>query len=219
MNIEDSQYLSPGRRRINKKDLLRINLGQAFWGARTDLIQEQEVRDIVLRYRKNIVEMAKTGSGLLLSGNPGVGKTSVAACVIKEAVSAGLSSYFVTHAELKELRFEKKETLFGDGSDGISVRKKIDTAQLLVIDGFNEPFFTDNAFGPIQLEELLIRRSSNKLVTIMTTRSVATWKQENYSGLLDLVTQCMCSVPMMGKNMRDLVREKLQRRVLGGGEL
>ena len=112
MNIEDSQYLSPGRRRINKKDLLRINLGQAFWGARTDLIQEQEVRDIVLRYRKNIVEMAKTGSGLLLSGNPGVGKTSVAACVIKEAVSAGLSSYFVTHAELKELRFEKRDSVW-----------------------------------------------------------------------------------------------------------
>lgn len=179
------------------------------------MIQHPQTRELVLRYRRNVVQMAKTGSGLMFNGAIGVGKTSAAACVVKEAVAAGLSAYFVTHTELKELRFEKKESLFGDGSDGITVRKKIETAHLLVIDGLNEPFFTDNIFGTLQLEELLIKRYAEKHATILTTRSGATLKMEKHADLFDIVSQCMVPVQMSGKNMRDRDREDLKSRVFG----
>ena len=89
-----------GRRKVTHADLNRVNLGRSFWGSRTDMIQSEKVRDLVLRYRKNILQMSSTGSGLVFSGPPGVGKTSAAACVLKEAISAGLSGYFTTHSEL-----------------------------------------------------------------------------------------------------------------------
>lgn len=202
------------RRKITEADLRRVNLGKAFWGARSDLVQSEGVRNLVMRYRKNVVHMVATGSGLIFSGQPGVGKTSAAACCLKEAISAGIAVYFVTHPELRDLRFEKKDSLFGNGQDGITVRKKVETAQLLVLDGINEPFFTDNGFGPLQLEELLIRRFSDKLATIITTRS-ATFKDKKHAELLDIISQCMAPVPISGKNMRDKDREALERRITG----
>lgn len=214
--MEDTPASGDNRRKVTHADLSRVNLGKEFWGARTDRIQMPEVRDLVLRFRKNIREMISTGSGLMFSGPPGVGKTAAAACVLKEAISAGHGAYFVTHGELKDLRFEKTPSWFGSGSDGVTVRRKIDIVPFLVLDGFNDPFFTDNVFGPLQLEELLVRRNSQKLSTIMTVRSRLTLKQEKFSDLLDVVSQAMFSVPMSGKNMRDGDREKLSKRMLGG---
>lgn len=216
--MEENFYPDSPRRKVTQADLRRVNLGRAFWGSRTDQIQSDKVRELVLRYRKNISGMIRSGSGLIFSGPLGVGKTSAASCILKEAVSAGFSAYFVTHTEMKELRFEKKESLFGDGSDGITIRKKVENAHLLVLDGFNEPFFTDNVFGPMQLEELLTKRTSDKLTTIMTTRSAATLKQEKYLDLFDLVSECMVPVQVSGKNMRDKAREDLKARVLGSGD-
>jgi len=215
---DDSPASSDYRRKVTHADLSRVNLGKEFWGVRTDRIQMTTVRDLVFRFRKNIREMISTGSGLMFSGPPGVGKTAAAACVLKEAISAGYGAYFVTHGELKDLRFEKTPSLFGSGADGVTVRRKIDIVQLLVLDGFNDSFFTDNVFGPLQLEELLIRRNSQKLSTLMTARSASTLKQEKFSDLLDIVSQAMFPVPMSGRNMRDADREKLGRRMLGDGD-
>ena len=205
----------PGRRKVTTKDLERINLGKAFWGARTDEIQSINVRDVVMRYRISIADMVRTGSGLVFAGPPGVGKTSAAACLIKEAVSAKIGAYFVTHTEMKELRFEKKDRMFGDGTDGITVKKKIETVPFLVLDGFNEPFFSDAQYGPNQLEELLIRRTSGRLTTILTTRCVSLFKQEKLADLFDLLSQCMAPLNMTGINMRDKNREALAARIHG----
>jgi DNA replication protein DnaC len=216
--MSNDMILKGNRRKLTDADLTRVNLGREFWHVRTDLIQMAKVKDLVLRYRKNIKEMTDTGSGLMISGPPGVGKTAVAACILKESIAAGISSYFTTHGDLKELRFEKAPSFFGSLSDGVTVRRKIETAKLLVLDGFNDPFFTDNVFGPLQLEELLVRRNSQKLATIMTARSASTLKQEKFSELMDVVSQAMFPVPMSGANMRDSNRERLSKRMLGMGE-
>lgn len=215
---DEATQPAPDRRKITHADLVRVNLPRAFWTARTDVIQSEDVQKLITRYRRDIREMVKTGSGLLMSGPPGVGKTSAAACVLKEAISAGLETYFMSYIELKDLRFEKKESLFGNGSDGITVRRKVETAELLVVDGFNEAFFVDNVFGPTQLEELLIRRSFQKLTTIMTIRSTVTLRTEKFADLFDMISQCMAPVQIGGKNMRDPDRDKLSRRIRGEGE-
>lgn len=204
------------QRKLTKADFVRVNVGKAFWGVRTDRIQDNETREAVLRYRKNINSMIKTGSGLIFLGPPGVGKTSAAVCVVKEAIKAKFSVYFATHAEMRELRFAKKDELFGDGTDGITISKKIEVTDLLVLDGFNEPFFTDKVFGPLQLEELIVHRSARQLTTIMTSRCKATLKKDEYSDLFDQISQCMVPLNMDGKNLRDNERKKLGVRVLGG---
>lgn len=216
MDEEDCPVVRGDRRKLTRADLSRVNLGEAFWKASTDGIQKEIHRKLVYGYRKKIFEMVESGSGLIFSGSMGVGKTSAAACILKEAVSAGFSCYFVSHSEMKELRFEKMPSLFGNGTDGITVKRKIETADVLVLDGFNEQFFEDNAYGPAQLEELLVKRTSGKLVTIMTSRCASTMlKEPRFASLFDLVSLCMVSVEMAGENLRNQKRAQLNAAITG----
>lgn len=210
---------SASRRKLTKKDFTRVNIGEAFWHARTDRIQDDDVRALVMRYRKNVESMVRSGSGLIFMGPPGTGKTSAAVCIAKEAIRANLSVYFMPYSELRDLRdfrSSKREELFGDGTDGITVGKKIEVTNLLVIDGLNQPFFTDKVYGPLQLEELIVHRAAHKLTTMITTRCEATLESKEFSDLRDQISSCMVPIRMDGKNLRDEARKKLGVRVLGG---
>lgn len=206
------------RRKLTKKDFERVNIGQAFWQSRTDRIQDKDVRALIMRYRKTVESMIRSGSGLIFMGPPGTGKTSAAVCIVKEAIGANLSVYFTPYSELRDMRdfrSDKAKELFGDGTDGITVARKVATTSLLVIDGIHDNFFTDKIFGPLQLEELVAQRVAHKLTTIITTRCEATFRREEYSDLFDLISSCMVPVRMDGKNLREETRKKLVTRVLG----
>jgi DNA replication protein DnaC len=218
--MEDSEIKSIGpRRKITIADLKRVNLGKSFWSSRTDLIQHEPAQAAIRKFRRNIVEVVATGAGMFIMGQIGRGKTSAAACLLKEAIAAGKTAYFVTHPEMRELRTdkEKRESLFGSGADGVTVRKKIETCEFLVLDGFDEPFFTDNHYGPLHLEELLTKRASEKLSTILTSRS-GTFRHEKYASLFDVISQRMLPVPIEGKNLRDQDRAELKNILSRGGD-
>lgn len=199
------------RRKILKTDFRRINLGKLYWCCSISLIQSEKARVAVSRYAKKIVEMIATGSGLLITGERGVGKTGAAAVLIKEAVRRGFTAYFVSHTEIAELRFEDRA--FGDGKDGVSVNQKILSAEILFLDGFDEPFLVDKAFGPLQLERLISRRNANGLATVLTTRAARGVK--GYSDLHDVIRQTMLPIKILGKNLRDDAENALRTRMMG----
>lgn len=208
--------ISYGRktRKITKKDLVRSNIGKAFWKSRSDEIQDAGIRKDVMRYRENIDEMIRTATGIVFSGKAGVGKTSAAVCLLKQAVARGYTAYFVTHDELRELQFDAGR-LFGDGSDGVTVRHKIDRVDFLVLDDFNASSLIDKAFTPLHLERLLVRRSSAMLTTVMTTRVAATLKEKAFEDLFEVIKGCMAPMRIEGKNLRDNASRDLIRRVRG----
>lgn len=202
-------------RKVSVKDLRRVNMVKAFWFATADEIQDEKVRNVVLRYQDRIDEMIKTGSGVVFTGGAGVGKSSAASCLLKKAISRGYTGYWVTHDELREIRFDNSR-LFGDGSDGITVKQKVERAQMVVLDNFNAPFLTDKAFGPLELERLLTKRNSMMLTTILTTRVAASLKNSQYEDLFESVRSSMAPMEIRGKNLRDDARMELMQRVHGG---
>ena len=215
----DKPRISHGRvnRKVTTKDLRRVNLGKAFWWTKAEDIQVEAVRDVVVRYQDRIDEMIKTASGVLFTGGAGVGKTSAASCLMKKAISRGFTTYFVTHDELREIRFDSSG-LFGDGTDGVTVKQQIERAQLLVLDNFNAPFLTDKAFGPLELERLMGKRSARMLTTVMTSRVGASLQQEQHKDLFEALRGCMVPVNIEGKNLRDRNCEELEKRVFGGDD-
>ena len=222
LEITDRPKISFGRtsRPVTKKDLVRVNIGKAFWKSRSDQIQDAVIRDAVMRYRENFDEMIQTATGLVFTGGIGVGKTSAAVCLLKQAISRGYSSYFVTHDELRDIQFEDRRDsrLFGDGSDGVTVKQKINRAQFLVLDNFNAPFLVDKVFGPLQLERLLTKRSSAMLTTVMTTRVAKTLKQDVHADLFEMIKSCMAPMQIRGVNLRELASNDLIKRVQGAGD-
>jgi DNA replication protein DnaC len=205
-------------RKVTDKDLRRVNLGKTFWMTTASQIQDENVRSVVVRYQGRMDEMVRTGSGILFTGGAGVGKTSAAACLLKAAIARGYTTYFVTHDELRELRFDKTGRLFGDGTDGVTVKQKIERAQVLVLDGFNYPFLTDKAFGPLELERLIHKRNSMMLTTVLTTRVAAELKHSQHEDLFEVVRSGMAPMEIRGRNLRDEARVELMQRVHGGGD-
>lgn len=212
----DRPRISYGRktRKVTKKDLVRVNVGKAFWMSRSDKIQDEGIRADVMRYRENFDEMIRTATGIVFTGATGVGKTSAAVCLLKQAIARGYTAYFVTHDELRELQFDNGR-LFGNGSDGVTVKQKIDRAEFLVLDDFNASSLVDKAFTPLHLERLLIRRSSAMLTTVMTTRVAATLKEKQYKDLFEVIKGCMAPMQIDGNNLRDSASRDLIRRVRG----
>jgi len=199
------------RRRIVKADFRRINLGKLYWRCTVDGIQSESAREVVSNYARKIVSMVQTGSGLVIGGERGVGKTGAAAVLIKEAVRRGFTSYFVNHPEIRDLQF--KDEVFGEGKDGITVNQKILSAEILFLDGFDEPFLVDKAFGPLHLERLISRRNARGFATVLTTRVAKKFK--DYSDLYDAVRQTMLPITIRGRNLRDDAENELRARMLG----
>jgi DNA replication protein DnaC len=212
----DRPRISYGRetRKVTKKDLVRVNIGRVFWLSRSDKIQDQVIRGKVMRYRENFDEMVRTASGVVFTGSAGVGKTSAAVCLLKQAIARGYTSYFVTHDELREIQFDNGR-LFGNGSDGVTVKQKIDRAEFLVLDDFNASSLTDKAFTTLHLERLLVRRSSAMLTTVLTTRVAATLKEKQHEDLFEVIKGCMAPMQIEGKNLRDNASRDLMKRVHG----
>ena len=92
----------PFRRPLGIPDFERMNLPQAYWRAKVQNVAE-EVRPLVARYLLKMDQMVENGVGMIVLGEPGVGKTGIAALVAKEARSRGYVVMFTSVWELREL--------------------------------------------------------------------------------------------------------------------
>jgi len=211
----DGKYVKNVRRRITEKDLTRITLPREHWGAKVEKIQDDDVRPIVSRFCKKIDTMVENGYGLVIMGARGVGKTSCAAIILKEAIRRYVSGYFITYPRLRDLQFEGKNALYGDGTDGVTIRQKIMETSLLVIDGINLEFFTDNVFGPAKLAALISERRQNLLSTILTGSFGRIMDRDEYSDLKHEIGAAMQAIHVDGANMYGDKRAQMQSVIMG----
>jgi len=213
-NDGNDLYVKNIRRRISESDLIRITLPREHWGASVDKIQDDDVRPIVSNFCKNVDSMIGKGYGLLIKGQRGVGKTSCAAIILKEAVRRYFSGYFITYPRLRNLQFEDKNLLYGDGSDGITVRQKIMETSLLVIDGIGIDFFTDNVFGPSKLANMLSERRHNLLSTIVTGSYGKMLDKDEYTDLRHEMSSAMQPVRIDGEDLNKERRNRMHSEIM-----
>jgi len=218
LNAENDDGLYPNnvRRKINEKDLIRVTLPKEYWGANIDGIANEKVRAIVSRFCKHVDKMVERGYGLLLVGQRGTGKTACAAIILKEAIRRYISAYFITIPRLRDLQFDDKNLLYGDGSDGITIRQKIRETDLLVIDGVDIEFFTDNVFGPQKMAHLLRERRSSRLSTIVTGSYGKMLDKPEYSDFRYEMTIAMQPLRIQGEDLGAKRREAMADHILGG---
>jgi len=197
------------RRTLTRSDLERMNLPRECWEAKVQFVSES-VNDVVRRYLINIDEMIQRGAGLFITGDSGVGKSSVASLVCKEARARGYTAYFTPVWELREC--VKARVMFEETT---SVLDRCKQVHVLVLDGLAIDDAKDYNLGARRIEELLSFRGAQRLVSIVTTRVSQIELRETYGSLISSVQGCMVFLPIVGADRREEQNEELSRAVFG----
>lgn len=184
------------RRKLDKADFTRMNLPESYWRIRVQGVQPK-VYEPTCNYLRRIDEMIRMGAGLWISGDQGVGKTSIAALAAKEARSRGFTVYFTSIWELRECI---RSRIGFD--DNVTVLGRCQSVDLLVLDELREDDADQHFFGAKQLEELLAHRRAAGKPSIVTTRLKADKLDRSFPGLRSPSEGSMVWFPVSGRNLR-----------------
>lgn len=202
----------PDRRTLSVDDLLRINLPKEQWRVRIEGVQPP-ARERIAKYLTGLDKAFEEGAGLLLMGEPGVGKTAIAALVAKEAFARHRSVYFTTFWELREAIREGE--LFSE-SDGVSILGRCKTVDVLVLDNLRaEDGDAKWYLDARAIEEIVRFRRGKKLPTCVTTCLNNQDLAKSLPGFADAVTGAMIPLMVRGTNLRTKRSEELAAALLG----
>lgn len=112
-------------------------------------------------YVKNLEENLDLGLGLIFKGDIGVGKTTIAICIMKEVLKKKFSAYFVSMASLMREVFNSNN----------SIQEKLVNTKLLVLDDLGMEYRGNKSESWIlhTFDDLIDARHSRQLSTIITT--------------------------------------------------
>jgi DNA replication protein DnaC len=182
-----------------------MNLPEDSWRVKIQEVPES-VRATIESYLKRFDDMALKGAGLVLWGDPGVGKTGIAALVAKEARQRGYVVYFTTVYELRELT--RSYIKFEEGQSILDRCREVD---VLVLDGFEESDITEKDVNLRSVEDLLLYRGSKLKVSILTTGLARDHsKADNF---YDAVATCAVPLKVEGADLRQRRSEDLLKIV------
>lgn len=194
------------RRALVKADLQRMNLPEEHWMAKVQFVSES-VRPAVERYLTCIHERAGTGAGLLIHGAAGVGKTSIASLIAKEARSRGFTVLFVHIWELREMI--RSKIPFSDEATMVDRAREVD---VLVLDDLREEDAKEKFLPLSDLQALIRYRSSRRKLTILTTRiALRVLEAPPLSGF----SEVLLHFPVMGPNLHREKKKALEEAVFG----
>jgi len=195
-----------GKRILSRADMLRMNIPEEYWRAKLDYVSET-ARKSVKTYLKNIDEAVANGAGLIIHGGRGVGKTSIAVMVAKEARAW---RYTVLFTRLWELREMIRSRIPYDAETMMAERVREVT--VLVLDDLRQEDVTEKFFTLSEINQLVKYRASRRKLTIVTTRLPM---QTLESSPLDALSDVLLLFPVEGRDLHEVRKQKLEQSILG----
>lgn len=200
-------------RKLGPIDYRRSGLPELYWNARLDCVPER-VRPVIARYVAHLGEMMKRPAGLLLTGPSGVGKTSIAAIILKAAraqIPKGYTAYFTSCWELREAI--KNRSSYDEEQTVLDRVREVD---LLILDGLR----ADDAKDPYHLtprvmEEIILTRGAQRRPTLLTTSLTRRDLTETYTSLLTATADVLVTLEVVGASQREAQARQLRSEILG----
>jgi len=158
-------------RKLEAIDFERMRIPREHWRASMSEVLES-YRAPLERYMgeppcERLDRRARDGEGLLLYGEAGTGKTSIAAIVARRMRAWRHSVFFTTAVDL---RAGRRHGHVFDADDGTSIWDRARTVDVLVLDDITEADLADRYYGEAALLAMLRERAASRRVNIVTTR-------------------------------------------------
>ena len=154
-------------------------------------------------YLDSIVENIRKPKGLLLTGEYSVGKSAIAAIILKAAASQGYLGFWISARTLpehiiNETRFDEEFTVYD----------RARTVPLLVIDEMQ--IMPEIKYTEQVLEGLIRLRIDLRLATILTTNHTKAVIKNRYEALYSALTEAVIHIQVSGCDFRKIIQGKLK---------
>lgn len=163
-------------------------------------IPEQTKRPyfVIKQYINNLAKMLNMGQGLLLRGDVGTMKTSLAVAVMYEVIKLGGSAYFISMVNLMDSLFSVSD------EERQQLEDKLRRVDLLVIDDLGMEY--DKGWVPIKVRAIINHRFDNEKSVIITTNLGSDIKNVYIKGMLDRIEASSLIVDFRGESLRERMR-------------
>ena len=160
----------PDKRKLTAVMLRRMNIPDDYWGVGLDAVFPEETKKFVTKYLVNISEAISKGIGMIINGEYGSGKTSIAVLCLKQARRVGCTGLYLTAPEY--LRDVFMGNMF---DDTLTVERRAAEVGLLVIDDLGKEavnFSSEKDATAAMFTALAKERAANNRSTIITSNLV-----------------------------------------------
>lgn len=113
-------------------------------------------------YGDNIRENVREGVGLLLKGEVGTGKTTLAICIMRRAIENQIPAYFLPMASLVDTLF-----MLRDNNERWKFQKKVRETTVLILDDLGAE--SRQEFIASAIDSIITERNNRGLPTFITT--------------------------------------------------
>lgn len=182
-----------------------MKLPRRFWAATLDKIQQPAAKKAIEAFLTDPAACDK-GNGLAICGDYGLGKTSMAAILLKGIAQRRKWGLFVKAADIpgyliNDTPFDEEETY----------PQRMYSVDLLVIDDFRvmknpDSFITESA------DRVLRARSDDLKSVIFTTNLVGLQLKDRVRSIYDILSGMALFVNLTGTSQRQNAQKELQER-------
>jgi len=167
----------------------------------------------VSKYTDNIIEFARQGMGLYLSGDVGTGKTMVANLVLKWLVRQGYTCFATTFAQMIEMYTAG----WSDKDEKAWFQRKFLSSQFLLLDDIGKERDTKIALNETTFDAVLRQRVSDGRPTLITTNLDRNALRDGYgSAILSLIREQSLEEVVTGADFRPQANSRRVQEVLKG---
>lgn len=202
----NTPYRRPRIDTLTEDHLRRLNIGRRYWGA--SLPDGSETFHSVCRkYVSRLPAFCGKGVGLFLWGDNSRGKTYTATAILQECARQGYSAYCVLADSLRTMYISPE--MF---DPSMSTVQRVETVEILLIEDLGKEY-TGKGSGWAELcfENLLRRRTRERLVTIITTNlSPRDFKERYKESAQAICLENMIAVQVKGEDHRSRIQQSIQ---------
>jgi len=174
-----------------------MRIPDRFWMARSSAIGDG-FKDLIFEYLRSIDKKLDDGTGLILWGANGTGKTAASVVIAKVARSTGASVLFITAESFRQATLDNEKF-----DDGLLVKDRALEVDVLVLDDLGKEHSGDSTWAERTIENLVRVRSSKKRTTIVTTNLNPDQMLERYKlSLMEVLLESCIRIQTEGKSVR-----------------